>query len=70
MSSNERRTSIRKTIDLTAGSADESNDISVNISERFYKMFDCIGCTMASYRPGVRCCSRCRINADQLYSPP
>lgn len=33
-------------------------------------MFDCIGCPMGIYRPGVPWCSRCRINADQLYSPP
>ena len=39
-------------------------------------MFDRIGSTTSGYRPGVRWCSSCRKNADQLfkdeqgYSPP
>ena len=39
-------------------------------------MFDRIGRTTSGYRPGVRWCSSCRKNADQLfkdeqdYSPP
>ena len=53
-----------------------STDISANIPARLYEMFDRIGSTTSGYRPGVRWCSRCRKNADQLfkdeqdYSPP
>lgn len=46
---------------------EHSHDISTNIPERFYNMFDRIGQNMSGYRRGSRWCSRCRKNADRLF---